>query len=1205
MVFSTNDEEAKQEMLKKKKLTLTTALEILEAHEAVKKTSNILSDDTKVQKVQSYLQHQAKRKQDDRKTNEICRQCGYKEHRNGVCPAKGEKCLKCGKQNHFARVCRSLDNDRDTSNGKSQSTKYGMGSIVCSIGPLIDTVTVECQGQMITADVDTGSSWCCCNVEGLKVIKQSQFNLLEPTKAMLNTFNATGDRMKVVGYLNATFKFGDSSTTKPLVVFKGVRGFILSKEALIELKIVTINTTPKVAQVKTDHQHESSISVDSTVLKENPGPQCTKSPEEVTREDLLIEFADVFAHREEPLKGQPFRIELTTDAVPHKVHFPRNIARPYMSKLEEELKKLMEAGFIEEVTWATEWVSPIVVAPKRGTNDIRLCVDFRRLNEFCKREYYQSPGAIECVQYINAEEAGYFSKFDATKGFHQVELHEDCRDLTTFLTPFGRFRFKRAPFGITSIPEHYNRRMTEALRGLKGITRFVDDTMVYGRDKKEHLHNVRKFLERCREERIRLNKEKFVYNKEEIEFAGLLVNKEGFQIHPKTVAALKEFPVPTSISDMRSFHGLANQLNPFDNELAKKLEPLRHLLKPRNNKKFEMSKDEVRTFNEVKCYLSSPATLAYYQPGQPVQLYTDAACTKGYGFVLQQRQSSGQWRTIMVGSRSLVEAETRYAPIESELTAMAWSLRKARRFLLGVPKFKVFTDHRPLVSLVNKRRFDEVTNTRLLRNLLKCADFNMEVVYIKGSTNVAADALSRNPTNTPDQQDKDEAEETKFHVNSVRISTLKEAKCTLNMEKVKDAGSQDVEYRTLKETILNGFPDSKHQLEDLVKPYWPIKENLTVSDDDFVLYGTRLVIPQALRGQVLTELHAGHRGIEGIKARARLVVYWPGIDNMIEQKCRSCSECEKDRPSQAAEPQIHLPVPTHYFENISADFAEVDGQPFLVTTDWRSGWFTTVKVSSTNSKSTIQILRDFFADTRVPSILFTDNGPPFNSAEFSDFCRNWGVRHITSSPYYAQSNSYAENGVKQAKALLRKCFSNGRLDREKWAKGLLQIRNTPHKATGLSPAVMLYGHAVNDVVPAHKSALSKSWHKELAAYDRKIACERQRMDKYRGGRSLPSLPEGTAVVIQNRQNKRWDRYGVVQESKPDIRKYVVRMPSGMITVRNRRDLRKRYPENKCNGGTRQWCPIVVSESEHEAVPAGDEEHQYLTDDGASSRKHKF
>ena len=129
-------------------------------------------------------------------------------------------------------------------------------------------------------------------------------------------------------------------------------------------------------------------------------------------------------------------------------------------------------------------------------------------------------------------------------------------------------------------------------------------------------------------------------------------------------------------------------------------------------------------------------------------------------------------------------------------------------------------------------------------------------------------------------------------------------------------------------------------------------------------------------------------------------------------------------------------------------------------------------------------------DTVVPTVLFTDNGPPFSAEELRNFCRRWGIRHVTSSPYYPQSNSFAEN----CKALLRKCLTNGKMDYEAWGRGLLAVRNTPHASAGLSPAIILYGHPVQDVIPAHKSSLSKGWW--LAEFDKQIAAERQKANSY-------------------------------------------------------------------------------------------------------------
>ena len=132
------------------------------------------------------------------------------------------------------------------------------------------------------------------------------------------------------------------------------------------------------------------------------------------------------------------------------------------------------------------------------------------------------------------------------------------------------------------------------------------------------------------------------------------------------------------------------------------------------------------------------------------------------------------------------------------------------------------------------------------------------------------------------------------------------------------------------------------------------------------------------------------------------------------------------------------------------DFAEEQGTKFLVYTDWKSGWFVVRKMRDTDAPPVIKELMPIFSDTAVPQMLFSDNGPPFNSRETMEFYRKWGIKWISSSPRYPQSNSIAEDGVKSAKALLRKCMNNGKLDLDAWARGLLQIGNTPNRVTGIS-----------------------------------------------------------------------------------------------------------------------------------------------------------
>ena len=168
------------------------------------------------------------------------------------------------------------------------------------------------------------------------------------------------------------------------------------------------------------------------------------------------------------MDGETFHITLTEDAQPFCVNTPRAIPFAFRDKLKAELDLLQEQGIITPITEPTEWCARIVVTPKKGTDKIRMYVDLSRLNRFVKRERYQSATPAQAVADIVAESAKIFTKFDALKGYHQCPLDEDSQLLTTFITPFGRFKYLCAPYGISSTSKHYNRRMDDAFAGLTG-----------------------------------------------------------------------------------------------------------------------------------------------------------------------------------------------------------------------------------------------------------------------------------------------------------------------------------------------------------------------------------------------------------------------------------------------------------------------------------------------------------------------------------------------------------------------------------------------------------------------------------------------------------------------------------------------------------------------------------------------------------------
>ena len=243
----------------------------------------------------------------------------------------------------------------------------------------------------------------------------------------------------------------------------------------------------------------------------------------------------------------------------------------------------------------------------------------------------------------------------------------------------------------------------------------------------------------------------------------------------------------------------------------------------------------------------------------------------------------------------------------------------------------------------------------------------------------------------------------------------------------------DLEHQLLKQQILSGFPSVKNKLSEILHAFWQVRHDLSVSDDGFILFGTRLFIPKPLRKQVLEDLHPSHRGIESTQARARLIVYWPSIDRQIVQECQTCQKgCQEDRTSNPREPIKHLPILSPAFEIVSADWFELNG--LKCYTDWYTGWFTTGKAVHADSKFLQDFLREVFVDTAVPDQIWSDQGPPFGSDEMKSFYDYWAIKWILSSPEYPQSNAYAELAVKNAKSLARKCMNGRVIDQNAWTE---------------------------------------------------------------------------------------------------------------------------------------------------------------------------
>ena len=347
----------------------------------------------------------------------------------------------------------------------------------------------------------------------------------------------------------------------------------------------------------------------------------------------------------------------------------------------------------------TEWCAGMVVVPK-ANGKVRICVDLTKINESILREYHP----LLSVDHTLAQLAGatIFSQLDANSGFWQIGLSSESAKLTTFITPFGRFCFNRLPFGISSAPEHFQKRISQVLEGTDGALCQMDNILVHGKSVGEHNQHLEATLHKLQEANLTLNEEKCDFSKPSVEFLRTLIDSEGVHVSPKKVEAILKMKTPQDQTELRRFLGMVNQLSTFQPQIAELSKPLRDLLSSKSH--WLWSDAQQQAFTALKESLTSTPTLAHYDATR--QLSSDAS-SHGLGAVLMQLQDDGEWRPVAYASRAMSPTEQRYAQIEKEALGITWASERFADYLIGL-EFHIETDHKPLVPLLSSRNLEDL-----------------------------------------------------------------------------------------------------------------------------------------------------------------------------------------------------------------------------------------------------------------------------------------------------------------------------------------------------------------------------------------------------------------------------------------------------------------------------------------------------------------
>ena len=276
------------------------------------------------------------------------------------------------------------------------------------------------------------------------------------------------------------------------------------------------------------------------------------------------------------LKGD-YQIQLKPDAKPYALYTARNVPIPLRIKVKQELARMEKLGVISKVDKPTHCCAGMVVVPKKS-GEVRICVDLKPLNESVLRETHPLPGVNETLAQLTG--ATVMSKLDANNGFWLIPLSKDSHELTTFITPFGRYCFNKLPFGISSAPEYFQKRMSTILDGLAGALCLMDDILIFGRDQKEYDTRLTTALEKIQAAGVTLNKDKYEFNNTSLTFLGHTIDGKGISPDPQKTDVISKMASPKSTTELRRFMGMVNQLGKFSPRIADLTKPMREYSAP-------------------------------------------------------------------------------------------------------------------------------------------------------------------------------------------------------------------------------------------------------------------------------------------------------------------------------------------------------------------------------------------------------------------------------------------------------------------------------------------------------------------------------------------------------------------------------------------------------------------------------------------------
>lgn len=979
-----------------------------------------------------------------------CNRCGRESHSLKGCPATNWKCYICNKTGHTSRVCPRKSNQV---NGISENN-----SQINNVQSYTENVKIN--GQPIEMEVDTGAAQSVMSVFEFK----SKLPKIKLEAANKSFRTITGQILCLEGM----------STVNVTIVCKQCRQFQIASSVSqctcrpkVKLSIAIVKTECHFRALMgrdwldvlwpewkeffnlklSSSRLMNFVSIENTNKKSNNNCELN----EITNESELLSYIKqkfpftVSSDNNQHIVG--YKAELLIENCTPIFHKAYNVPMGIRSRVEAELDRLVKENVLEPVKYA-DWASPIVIVPKPN-GEIRICIDCSMtINKRLITQHHPLPNVEEI--FASLSNCSLFCVIDLKGAYQQLLVGEKSKHLLTINTHKGLFVYQRMPFGVADAPQQFQSVMDRILVNLSNVFCFYDDIIIGGANMSELKSKLCQVLSRLKTHKVKINIDKCKFLKKSVEYLGHILEYNTVKSNPKKVKAVMDAPAPKNVQELQSYLGLINYYRRFCNNLATVAKPLYSLLA--KDVEFIWSSECQKSFDKTKQLLTSSNSLELYDPKKQIIVASDAS-PYGLGAVLSHL-INGEERPVMFVSCTLSPAEQNYAQIHREALGIMFALKQFCRYIYGL-HFTLYTDNQALKEIYNPSKCTSaVAASRMQRYGVVLKMYNYTVKHRPGTQMGNCDALSRLPLPVASNLEV---------VDSINFIKFDSQEIPIDFEQVKSATKNDSCLSSLHRFLVSGWPK---QFCEKFKVFKSNEKNLS-TENGCVFYGNRLVIPENLRSKILFIIHENHVGMTRMKMIARSYFWWPGIDLDIEKYVNLCEACQAFRSHNHPVVDTKWPESIKPFERVHLDFFNCNGKEFLLIVDAFSRYLDVKIMSRKRASDVITKLFQSFVIFGLPKTIVTDNGPPFRSYEFNEFCKRHAIKLLHSPIYFPQANGLAERNVQTVKSSLKKSLYDKSVKlsiEQKIQKFLIKHRNTPSTVTSKSPNEIIFNFKQRSMV---------------------------------------------------------------------------------------------------------------------------------------------